>query len=382
MASVIVIIIMRFMSFGKNKQTFKYVGGIIAIVFALGFNLLVQGSVSNISDAQLAASLQNSTLPDLFARIFPGIGFASNALLNSPGLSGLWNLLLFMLCSAGAVAVFMITGRLFYFKGVAGVTETSAKRKAIRDISKETEGTSAMKAYFKKEVRLLFRSPTAFLQCVLTTFIWPVLIIIILFSGGSEKFSMMQAAVANISAGLMSAIFAAISAFITSSNAITSTAISREGKGLYYTKYIPMSMRKQLHAKSFTGIIFSSISVVTLIAAVGAFIGINIAVAAISLVLGVIVGAVCSYAGLLIDVANPKLEWINEQQAIKQNMNVIIHLLAGLAFGAIAVIPVAVFGLDIALSALYILVAFALLLTLFIRRVNGKAAEKIIGMDI
>lgn len=381
MAAVIVIVIMRFTSFGKNKQAFKFIGGIIAIVFALGLNMLLQGSVSNISDAQLALAFQNSTLPDLFAKMFPGIGFASSALINSAGLSGLWNLLLFVLCSAGAVAVFMVIGRLFYLKGVAGITETSAKRKAIQDLGRETEGTSAVKAYIKKEIRLLFRSPTAFLQCVLSTFIWPVLIIIILFTG-NEKVSMMQAIAPNIDSGLMAAIFAGLCSFITSSNSITSTTISREGKGLYFTKYIPMSMRKQLHAKAITGIIFSSISVVTTIAVIGAMMGISITVALVSLVLGLVVGAVCSYAGLLIDVNNPKLEWMNEQQAIKQNMNVIRHLLISIVFGAAAIVPVVILEMNIVLSALYILAVFTLLLVMLIKRVNGKAAETMINMDV
>ena len=141
-------------------------------------------------------------------------------------------------------------------------------------------------------------------------------------------------------------------------------------------------MKKQLHAKSITGMIFSGISVVVLIAAIGVLVGISIPEALVSLVLGLVVAAACSYTGLLIDVNNPKLEWMNEQQAIKQNMNVIIHLLVGLAFGAIAIIPVAVFSMVIVFSAIYILVVFTLLLALLIGRINGRAAQKIIDMDV
>ncbi len=382
MAAVIVILVMRFTGFGKNKQAFKYAGGIIAVAFALGLNVLIQGSVSQITDPQFAEALRSSRLPEILANIFPGLGFASGALLSCDSLSGLWNLLLFALCSAGAFIVFLAVGRLLYLKGVADINETSAKRKAISDLKLETKRTPVFKAYVKKEVRLLFRSPTAFLQCILTIFIWPVLMMIILFTGGGEKTSLITGWITNMDDGLLVTLLAVASAFITSANAITSTIISREGKGLYFTKYIPVSMRKQLHAKSFTGIIFSGLSVAVFIAAVGAVIGINLAQALVSFVLGFVVGAACTYAGLLIDIANPKLEWVNEQQAIKQNMNVVVHLLAGLAFGALAIIPVAIFGMDMASSAVYILVVFTLLTALFIKRVNGKAAEKIIDMDV
>ncbi len=381
-AAIIVIIVMRFTSFGKNKQTFKYIGGIIAVAFALGLNMLIQGSVSQLASSQLAIALKDSSLPDILASVFPGLVFASQALLGSTELTGLWNLLLFALCSAGAIVVFLITGRLFYLKGLAGIAETSAKRKAIGDISRETEKTPAFKAYVRKEIKLLFRSPTAFLQCILATFIWPVLIMIVLFSGGGENFAIMKALISGMDPGLLVAVLASMSAFITSANSITSTAISREGKGLYFTKYIPMSMRRQLHAKSTAGIIFSAVSVVVFTAAIGALIEISVAEALVSLVLGLVMGAACSYAGLLIDIANPKLEWINEQQAIKQNMNVIRHLFVGLAFGALAVVPAAVFNMGIVLSPLYILAVFSLLTALLVKRVNKKASEKMIGMDV
>jgi ABC-2 type transport system permease protein len=278
--------------------------------------------------------------------------------------------------------VFLIAGRLFYLKGIAGITETTAKRKAISDLKLESEKTPVFKAYIKKEIKLLFRSPTAFLQCILATFIWPVLIMIVLFSGGGENFSLMKTLIAGMDSGLLVAILSSLSAFITSANSITSTAVSREGKGLYFTKYIPVSMKKQLHAKAVTGVILSCASVALFTAAIGALIEISVAEALVSAVLGAVIGAACSYAGLLIDIANPKLEWINEQQAIKQNMNVIRHLFAGLAFGALAVVPAAVFEMDMALSAVYIFAAFTLLTALFVKRVNGKASEKMIDMDV
>lgn len=379
-AAVLVMIVMRFTSFGKNKQVFKFVGGILAMVLAIGFNLLIQGSVSKISDAALMEAFKNSTLPDLFSNIFPGIGFASKALLNSTGMDGLWNLLLFILCTGGAIAVFMIAGQLLYLKGVSGITETSAKRKAIKDLGRETESTSAVRAYFTKEIRLLFRSPIAFMNCVLMTFIWPVLLVIIFFSGGS-KMSQISTLLSQAGDGLFFAILVGMSAFVTSSIPITSTAISREGTSLYFSKYIPMSMHKQLQAKAFTGMLFSGISVAMLMC-VGLFIGASITVFITALVTGLIITAAIAYAGLLIDVANPKLVWINEQQAIKQNLNSILTMLLGIVFAAIAIVPAVVFNTSLVVSAIYCIVFFLLVLIILRSRVNSRAAEKIINMDV
>lgn len=380
MASVLVMIVMRFTSFGKNKQVFRFVGGILAMALAIGFNIFVQGSVSSISDAQMAQALMNSTLPETFGSLFPGIGFASRALVDSASLSGLWNLLLFVLCSAGAVAVFMAAGQLFYLKGVSGITESAAKRKAIKDLGRETEGASSVRTYFKKEMRLLFRSPIAFMNCVLMTFIWPVLIVIVFMSGGT-KMRMMTEMISTMDEGLLVAIIIGANAFIASSNGITSTAISREGTSLYFMKYIPMSMHKQLLAKNITGMVFSGISVL-LMAGLAMFLGASAAVAAASLIVGLVVMAATSYAGLLIDVGNPKLQWVNEQQAIKQNVNVILHMLVGVLFGAIAIVPAVLLKTSFIVSALYCLVFFLLLLLVFGSRAKTRASAKLINMDV
>lgn len=381
MAALLVMIVMRFTSFGKNKQAFAFIGSILAMVLAIGFNVVVQSYASQISNVALMEAFKNSTLPDLFGSIFPGIGFASKALLESATLGGLWNLLLFALCTAVAVAVFMIAGRLLYIKGVSGITETSAKRRAIKDLGRETESASALRAYFKKEIRLLFRSPIAFMNCVLITFIWPLIILIMVFSGGGGKTEAFTYLISQMNDGLLLAVLVGASAFIASSIPITSTAISREGKSLYFAKYIPMSMHKQLEAKVLTGMLFSGISILLLVL-VGILMGASITVSIAALVIGMIAMAAISYAGLLIDVGNPKLEWINEQQAIKQNMNSMLSMLVGVLFGAIAIVPAAVFDTSLAVSAGYCLVFFLAMLLILRGRANTRAVEKIIIMDV
>ncbi|MGI5850175.1 MAG: putative ABC transporter permease subunit [Christensenellales bacterium] len=380
MAAVIVMVVMRFTSFGKNKQAFKFIGGIIAVGLAIGFNIVIQTSVSNIDQAQFITIMQNSSLASVISNIFPGIVFASGTLINSDIIDGLFNLILFILCSFAAVGVFIGFGQLLYLKGVAGVSETSAKRKEIRDIGKETIRISSGKAYVKKEIRLLFRSPIAFLNCVMINVIWPVILVVMVLSGG-DKILAVTAFITTTQSALLIAIIVGASAFLSSSNAITSTAISREGKSLYFTKYIPMSMQQQLAAKTITGMILSGISVVLLIV-IAVIFGVDIITALISLALSLLVMAVCSMGGLLIDVANPKLDWMNEQQAIKQNLNVVLHMLLGLLFAAVAIVPVLLIGMSVLAAVLYIAIVFLLIFSLLTNRIKTYAAVKLNNMDV
>jgi ABC-2 type transport system permease protein len=51
-------------------------------------------------------------------------------------------------------------------------------------------------------------------------------------------------------------------------------------------------------------------------------------------------GAVCvNYFGLCLDLIKPKINWENEQQAVKQNFNVLFQMMAGIFAAGIIVAP-------------------------------------------
>lgn len=382
MAAIIVMLVMRFTRFGKNKQVFNFVGGILALGLAIGFNVVIQTSVHDLSaDQILALTTGQSSLTVLLSRIFPGIGFAANALINSASLAGLWNLLLFVVCAAAAVSLFLGFGQLLYFKGLAGVSESAAKRKNLssQELDKSTASTPVARAYVMKELRLLVRSPIAFLNCVLMNFLWPVLIIVMLIGGG--QLDTLKPFISTMNSGLLIAILVGFGAFISSANAITSTAISREGKTLYFAKYIPVSMSKQLTAKAMSGILLSGVGVL-LVPVMAVFLGAGILTAVIAFVLGMIVTVASSFAGLLIDVARPKLSWMNEQQAIKQNMNVMLHMLLGVLFAAVIIVPVAIAGFAEIVAIIYVAVVVVILAVVFRQRVVSGAVKKLEQMDV
>ncbi len=382
MAAALVMVVMRFTSFGKNKQAFKFVGGIIALLVAIGLNMALQRAATSFSGAQLAALVSGEmSLVSVLERIFPGLPFASQALIRSAETAGLWNLLLFVLCSAAAAGVFLVLGQLLYFKGLAGVTEAAAKRRGLSDeeLGKSTARTPAVRSYIAKELRLLMRSPIAFLNCVVMNLIWPVLVLVMIFSGG-QSLTAVSAVVAGMDNGTVLAIIVGASAFVASANGVTSTAISREGRGIYFMKYIPMPMKKQLMAKIYTGMLLSAVGVV-LLAVAAAVLGVNVLTAVIALVLSLPAVAAGSFAGMLIDAANPKLSWMNEQQAIKQNLNVVLHMLAGLVLAALLCVPVLLLRLPPVLAGVFIIVVLAVMCLVLWRRVVSGASARISAMD-
>ena len=379
MAAVLMMAVMRFTSFGKNKQAFRFAGGIIALALAIGLNIGMQNA-TKFTPEQLAALADGSSLVSVMERMFPGLPFASQALIGSKTLPGLWNLLLFVLCSAAAFAVFLGLGQLLYFTGLAGVTEAAGKRRLLseEELDKRTAGTSATRSYIAKELKMLTRSPIAFMNCVLMNLIWPVLVLVMVFTQNGS-FAELSGFVASLNAGDSVAVLTGVAAFLSCANAVTSTAVSREGKQLYFMKYIPMPIRKQLMAKVYTGMLLSAMGTVLLIVLALAM-GVGVLTALLALALSLPAVAAGSLVGMLIDASRPKLDWLNEQQAIKQNVNVLLHMLAGVLIGAAVIAPVMLLRMSLAGAAAYIAVLLGLLTLVFLSGMRG-ATSRIETMD-
>jgi ABC-2 type transport system permease protein len=78
--------------------------------------------------------------------------------------------------------------------------------------------------------------------------------------------------------------------------------------------------------------------------------------------------------GLLIDVYNPKLDWDSEQKAVKQNVNVLYNMLAGIIPGVLTIILVTFLPslptILIVLTALYGLLCYIIAKLLFTQGVK------------
>ena len=134
------------------------------------------------------------------------------------------------------LALFLYLGEKLYLKSVVGLTEASSKR------TKTAKGnlykrSGHLFAFIMKELKLLFRTPVYFLNCVLMNFLWPIFILIPIFTRG-EVIGELRSAILHLNSpnALRFAVAGVASAavFISGTNMISSTAISREGKIYMY----------------------------------------------------------------------------------------------------------------------------------------------------
>jgi ABC-2 type transport system permease protein len=340
LATLPTVVIMRYANLGRRKDLFKILGGIMVIVVAMGYQFLFQKTGPNLMDPVFLQNLltDQNGLMNLISRVFPSTRYLGLALANADSAAGFINLLIFTALSLLAVALAWLVGEKFYFQGLVGSSETTARRKGLTssDYKKLGNGSPAVISYCMKEIRLLLRTPIYFMNCVLTNFMIPVILVIPFILQAQNKSSpMVWEELINNPKGqiILMAVIIGITMFQTSSNAITATSLSREGKEFYISKYLPLSYQQQILAKLLSGYIFGILGAVLLL--IAAVIMMHLDPAMIGSIIAVSLVAIIPVieAGLLIDILRPKLEWDNEQKAVKQNLNVFFSIIFAILMG-------------------------------------------------
>ena len=333
--AVIIMVIMAFVPFFKNRDLFNYASGFLALAFAIGINVVV-GGTATLSQEKLLAMLTegNNSLLAIFKFMFPNLPFAIQSLVDGSWLS----FILFLVITALVVFVFLTISKIVYFIGIIGVNETAAGRKQLnfKAYQKETSTKGAMMSYFLKEMRLMIRTPIYLLNNIATAFILPIIFLVSIGSSvnGEEEFSAFIKSIDWTNPDLLLIVsFAglALGLMMSTLNLITPTALSREGSNIFFMKYIPMSYVKQIQAKiasglavSFLGILFSLVAAVFLLK--------MHPIVIILILLMSIQGMIfMNYLGMIVDLIRPKLVWEQEAAAVKQNLNAAFTMIPAFA---------------------------------------------------
>ncbi|MBU5592149.1 hypothetical protein KQI89_10290 [Clostridium sp. MSJ-4] len=342
MASILNMIIMRFTNLGKHKDALRTIGGVLAIFFGVGVNLLVQRSTaSGMSEEKIVEMLSqgNNSMLNIFNSLFPTSKLASLSLISNSINKNMINLALFMIITIASVMIFMVLAKMLYFKGVMGVSESFARRKQLKsnELDKRVTENSKIKTYVLKELKILFRTPAFLVNCVIGNFIWPIFLIVYVFLD-TGKLSVITNMTQNINdpkiLGLIIGIAFSITLFISGTSVIACTSISREGEAMFINKYIPMTYKEQIYSKIISSIIVNMISVV-LITIILAILKFPLMLIAMIFIISTLSNIIAAVLGVVIDINRPKLNWDNEQKAVKQNLNSLISTLITLVIAAL-----------------------------------------------
>lgn len=321
--SIISMLLMSFTRLIKNKETIRKIGlGFIIIVllvfiYFLSFfqqfdlELYIEGFVNG-----------DKSFLYLMRSIFPHI----NLFIDTLTTGSISSLLLYILINIGYILVLLGLAELCYFKGVIGLTakDTESKRRSA-NILNNIKVDNPCKAYFKKEIRTLFRTTSYFLNCILINFIWPLFIYVIYKIKFSDiSLSKLRNLISLYDNNTLLIIFVfvlSVSILLPAINSIAASSFSREGKQFYFMKYIPLEYNSQVFVKLFVSILitFFGINIFTLIFYF--VIGLPISIIFVFLIISFLCVYFICKLGCLIDSINPKLVWDDELNALRENSN-------------------------------------------------------------
>jgi len=265
--------------------------------------------------------------------------------------------------------VMLLVAKLLYYDGLIGIInkDTESKRMSSRKI-KNFKVRSPFRQYISKDIKMLFRSPTFFINCILINIIWPIFIFLIFRIGMSDyTITYMRDAIGNNSVFdiRLLLLIIGVSIIVPAFNALASSAFSREGKNYHFIKYIPMKYGIQWREKYFLSFIISFIGI--MFYALPFFIIIHVPI--ITIIMYICLISLCisfvSFIGLLIDSAFPKIVWDDEADSLRENYNAFIAMgYSLLLFGILCGLGYYLFDHNIINISQFTLLSFLILIIL------------------
>ena len=329
-AGVLSAFLIRISGLWKHREIFLTVGGFALFI---GYMILMMNVGSITGNSAESGEMLKEFFMNNSARIsgmteyFPPAGWAAHGLLGDWGQLGL-----FTAVSFAALALLIGVLGIFYRKLSLLQSEapTATGKKGIQKGSIR-EG-NAFKANVKREALLILRVPSYAINILPITFM-PLLIIVMLgvSMGRNSAEGGFTQLLAQLSPVLVMCILAAAMAYMSGMSPALSTAVTREGKGHDFIKALPVSARTLIHAKiavgfglEILGVLFAGIAILILMP------GFTLETI-LAIVLCLIFSFGCSCLALSRDVKKPRLDWVTEQEAVKQNFGVLISMLVSWA---------------------------------------------------
>lgn len=328
-AAIVSVLMMRFVNLRRKKDLYTVVISVLIMLFAFGIQFIMGKAPQNGGQQYINNLLtQNVNLAKVISRSFPPALWGAISMTQYDKISGLLNLLMLLTVSVLFTGILMVVAQKMYYRALISGQEFEAKRKKI-DVEKKMVKSSILKALIIREWKLFIRVPVYAMNVL------PVAIIIPLIFGfsleGNPAFELSH--IVSIASDIknwfwVTAIGLGISIFVASTNSLSSTAFSREGKMLYISKLIPLEPVIQIKAKWIFGIIMTLLLLIPSYIFAWILLKINAISMLALIVLSLTAISAVNMLSLLIDAIHPMLEWENPQKAMKGNLNVLISMIS------------------------------------------------------
>ncbi|EEL50081.1 ABC transporter, permease [Bacillus cereus Rock3-44] len=387
LASLLMTVIMRYTNIAKNKDRSNIFIGILTLLFIVGINVFIQWRNKSAVSEDMMANYFADNQSSLFVQMtnyFPTTYFGAMGLIESASWKGIIYVVVFAAISLAFFGLFFYVAQRTYLKGVIGLSTSTAKKEAIsvENLKKSTVQSSHIKAYVKKEFKILFRTPQFFINCIVQTFVMPIMLFFILFvQDGNLKWLTTFVKDPDWS-GLALGIGFCGGLFLMGSNVIATTSFSRDGSSWFVNRYLPVKASDIFFAKVFTAWFIN-------IAILGVFGLVLIIVAGVSplfILLWFLLSAnglwLTNLIGVRWDAQTADIHWDSEQKLFKSRYTTLWNFLANIAMDLVIVAGVCglYFFLEVGMWGMFFILSIAfIIVNVIVTRSLQLGAERILA---
>lgn len=338
-ASILIIILMRYSRVFKNKDAFKMVTYFISFVTMIGLNFFIQSNLRN-KEAVQNSLIDNSPLTYLF----PSSSILSKNMFQDMG-KFILALLVVIVISIICFAIYYFVGSKLYLNGALGLNESSSNKKALskNELLSKSKSNSLIKALVIKDLKIILRTPAFVFNLVMPSLIFLVIgiggfIFSIHTNAGFEELKTLIASLKDINTPIVAFALASVYVVMSGFTPVTATTFTREGKSFMLNKFLPISYRDNLISRLITALLVNL--PVNLIITVALFI--LFPHSRLYVLLGLFTGLLLSISVFAIsfikDSLSPNLLWEDEMKAVKQSFSVFISMALSYALVALIIV--------------------------------------------
>ena len=277
--------------------------------------------------------------------------------------------------------VLYFVGDKLYIKGLTSDSGSNQTKKETKEEDYKISKSGVMSELIKKEWRTIKRTPIFMLNTVVINLIIPIFFAVSFVASFNVDIDLYE--YINLSnSGILLIVIGAFM-FLSSASSSTSSAISREGNSARVLKTLPISLKIQLDAKVYFAMIFDLIGLVALEAVAVVTLNIPVYYFLIVDVPIIILMLIVNYLSILIDLRKPRLDWVEESEAVKQNFNVFVSMILTVLVGVVfVVLGVFLFDKNINIYLTFTIISVLLLATyvglmIFINKNQNRLFNKV-----
>ena len=319
-------LLIRLSALWKHREILLTVSGLVLMVGYM-FLMMNMSQITGSDDGgkmieQLVQSSSGRIVE--MTKLFPPAAWAAEGMLGQNlGMLGVW-VLVSLACPV--ITVWLLGYSYRKLSMMQSETPGSGKKKFT---GKESfAGGSQLKACCLREIKSILRVPSYATNILPICFMPVMMVIMILVIGGKSNgdggFTAMFAKMPPV---IVMGILSAVMDYMCGMNPALSTAVTREGKGHDFLKALPVSGHTYIRAKFIVGFGLSMLGLLAAAIALIVFFPDHVVPVILATVLCLLFSFVNDALALSRDIKKPRLDWVTEQEAVKQNFGVLISML-------------------------------------------------------